>query len=411
SQGPWAGQESQGPWAGQESRGPQAGQESREPRAGQESLGPQAGQESQGPWAGQESLGPQAGQESREPQAGQESLGPQAGQESQGPWAGQESQGPWAGQESQGPRAGQESRVQAAMKVLTRAELKLAEETLRRYLPRSQQVCTGDGDTSKVEAYGFVMLINRVDADPIDVLVDHWPDFSVLLVKPIQQEETDLYKGVCIFTKDDVSLKNTLLGTDVLDWTQYLCLSIDLCHEEALNAVAAKKGVATTRMSMCHMMTLRDPADLPTDRLPVRISSLQESHVTLVNSTWKFGSGEFSERMIRNMIQNYPSCCVLDSDAQPVAWILTYPYCAMGMLYTLPEHRRKGYAKALVSVIAKKLHSEGYPVYCFIEEENKLSYRLFSSLGFTEDPSYRTMWCSFNQEFLNQKNNSFKVCA
>ncbi|XP_053476129.1 glycine N-acyltransferase-like protein 3 [Ictalurus furcatus] len=68
-------------------------------------------------------------------------------------------------------------------------------------------------------------------------------------------------------------------------------------------------------------------------------------------------------------------CCVLDSEGRPVSWILTYASCAMGMLYTMPEHRRKGYAKDLVTTMAKKLRSEGYPVYCFIEEENQLSYR------------------------------------
>ena len=71
--------------------------------------------------------------------------------------------------------------------------------------------------------------------------------------------------------------------------------------------------------------------------------------------------------------------------------------CAMGMLYTLPEHRRKGYAKILISAMAKKLHAQGLPVYCFIEEENVVSYKLFKNMGFTEDPSYRATWFSFNE--------------
>lgn len=127
-------------------------------------------------------------------------------------------------------------------------------------------------------------------------------------------------------------------------------------------------------------------------RSPLRVSSLNESHIALVNSTWKFGCGDFSDRYIREMIMNYPSCCVLDSEGRPVSWILTYTSGAMGMLYTMPEYRRKGYAKALVATLAKKLHSEGYPVFCFIELKNQASYRVFSSLGFTADPSYRATW-------------------
>lgn len=100
--------------------------------------------------------------------------------------------------------------------------------------------------------------------------------------------------------------------------------------------------------------------------------------------------------MIRRMISNFPSFCVLDADGRPVSWILTYDSCAMGMLYTLPEHRGKGYAKVLISNMAKRHHALGHPVYCFIEEENTVSYRLFTNLGFTEDPSYREGWFEFS---------------
>lgn len=100
--------------------------------------------------------------------------------------------------------------------------------------------------------------------------------------------------------------------------------------------------------------------------------------------------------MIRNMIANFPSCCVLDAEGKPVSWILTYASLAMGMLYTLPEHRGKGYAKAVISTMAKRLHAQDFPVYCFIEEENTISYKLFTNLGFTEDPFHRETWFAFN---------------
>ncbi|XP_062851858.1 glycine N-acyltransferase-like isoform X2 [Trichomycterus rosablanca] len=219
---------------------------------------------------------------------------------------------------------------------------------------------------------------------------------ALRLYFPHSQQKADYFKGLCIFTKDETSLRNFLGGTDILDWKQYLCISVDLCHEELIKAVAAYRGMSEDKKAACHMMRLQDSSTLSNDRFSVKVSSLNESHIALVNNTWKFGSDEFSEQMVRNMILNFPSCCVLDSVGQPVSWILTYASCAMGMLYTLPEHRGKGYAKALITILAKKLHADGYPVYCFIEEENQLSYRLFTSLGFTEDPSYRTAWFEFN---------------
>lgn len=116
----------------------------------------------------------------------------------------------------------------------------------------------------------------------------------------------------------------------------------------------------------------------------------------MVNKTWKFGGNEQGYRNIQNLISNFPTCCVMDSQGQPVAWILAYDYCAMGILYTLPEHRGRGYAKVLVSTMAKKLQAEGYPVYCFVEVDNIVSYKLFKGLGFIEDSTYRALWYEFN---------------
>uniref|UniRef100_A0A8B9HS90 Glycine N-acyltransferase-like protein n=1 Tax=Astyanax mexicanus TaxID=7994 RepID=A0A8B9HS90_ASTMX len=148
------------------------------------------------------------------------------------------------------------------MKLLSSEELREVEKTLRGYLPKSQQV------------YGFVFLINRVEADRIDVFVDRWPEFRVLLVRPVKQEENDFYKGISIFTTDEASLKNKLLQTDILDWTQYNCLSFDIGHAETVKAVAAQKGVPETQLSMCHMMILQNPSKLQTNR-PTRFSRLK----------------------------------------------------------------------------------------------------------------------------------------
>ncbi|KAI5108517.1 hypothetical protein C0J45_2111, partial [Silurus meridionalis] len=170
-----------------------------------------------------------------------------------------------------------------------------------------------------------------------------------------------------------------------------------LQYEEPLMAVAMNKFVPMENICSCNLLNLQDPSKLTLDRSSVQVSPLKESHIALVCSTWKFNMGNLTEPMIRNMVLNFPSYCVLDAEGRPVSWILTYESCAMGMLYTLPEHRRKGYAKVLVNVLAKKLHSEGYPVYCFIEEENQASYKLFTSLGFSEVPSFRNAWFSVNE--------------
>lgn len=79
--------------------------------------------------------------------------------------------------------------------------------------------------------------------------------------------------------------------------------------------------------------------------LETRVSVLNESHADVVNKTWKFGGDDKGYRNILNLISHFPTCCITDENNQPVSWVLLYDYCAIGMLYTLPEHRGKGYAK------------------------------------------------------------------
>lgn len=84
----------------------------------------------------------------------------------------------------------------------------------------------------------------------------------------------------------------------------------------------------------------------------IPISSLDGSQVGTANQTRRFGKTEDTVGMIWNMLANFPSCWVLDADGKPASWILTYESCAMGMLYTLPEHRGEGYAKVPFSTMA-----------------------------------------------------------
>ncbi|XP_040906421.1 glycine N-acyltransferase-like protein 3 isoform X2 [Toxotes jaculatrix] len=259
---------------------------------------------------------------------------------------------------------------------LSGEQLKIAEARLKRYLPRSQQKqsqvrpCDGfSGQMARVQCHCLQTRIRR----------------------------GDLFKDVLIFANNEALLEETIRKSSVIDWTRPLCLGINLQHMEVFKAVASEKNVPSNKLAVCHMMILEDVSKLPSiDSSGISLSSLDESHIGLVNQTWKFGKDEMALRMIRNMTVHFPSCCVLDAERKPVSWILTYASCAMGMLYTLPEHRGKGYAKVLVSTLAKRLHAQEYPVYCFVEEENVVSHRLFKNLGFTEDPSYRETWFTFN---------------
>uniref|UniRef100_UPI0037E99830 glycine N-acyltransferase-like protein 3 n=1 Tax=Semicossyphus pulcher TaxID=241346 RepID=UPI0037E99830 len=277
------------------------------------------------------------------------------------------------------------------MKSLNKDELQIAEGVLLKHMPKCAKV------------YGYLYGINRNKPTTLEVVVDSWPDFKVIICRPDPKNRRALefMKKVTYYCMDEQVLRKMLTEENAIDWSTYFLIGgFDFSHSSMLKEVSAVREVNNRGYTLVHLLYLPDSSSLITpavdSELESRISSLNLSHVDLVNKTWKFGGNERALKNITNLISNFPSCCITDGQGQPLAWILVYDYCAMGLLYTLPEHRGKGYAKVLISTMSKRLHAEGYPVYCFIEEENTLSYSLFKSLGFTENPSYRAGWFEFN---------------
>ncbi|XP_017268382.1 glycine N-acyltransferase-like protein 3 [Kryptolebias marmoratus] len=275
------------------------------------------------------------------------------------------------------------------MKVLTTDELRIAEGVLMKHLPKSYKV------------YGFIYGINRTKATTLEVVVDSWPEFTVILCRPDPKNKRakDFMKKVSFYSTDEEVLRKVL--REETDWSTYFVIGgFDISHLPTIKDVSLEKKVNHKGYTFVRLLYLPDTSNLLTSdvdsELESRISSLNLSHIDLVNKTWKFGGNEQGYRNIERLIGNFPSGCIVGVQGEPVAWILVYDYCALGILYTLPEHRGKGYAKALISTMAKRLHADGYPVYCFIEEENMVSYKLFKSMGFIEVPSYRAAWFQFN---------------
>ena len=83
-------------------------------------------------------------------------------------------------------------------------------------------------------------------------------------------------------------------------------------------------------------------------------------------------------------------------DGELVAWVLLFEYGALGALHTLPPHRGKGLARALIYHVSQKLLSMGRAPYCFILEENEASQNLFRKMGFEY---YRNFGIAFFEIF------------
>ncbi|XP_054655400.1 glycine N-acyltransferase-like protein 3 [Dunckerocampus dactyliophorus] len=268
------------------------------------------------------------------------------------------------------------------MRILQKDELVTAEEVLLKHLPKSFQL------------YGLVYAYNKNEPNPIQFIVDTWPDFKVFICRPDTEKKQDFTRKVAIFSMDEQILKKMLSEEGAVDWSSYFRLGgCDVSHTSTIREVSLNRKVSYHWVASTNLLYLPDSRHLDTptfdSKLKSRISSLSLSHVDLINRNWNLGGSERTHKNITFLISNLPSCCITDDQGQPVSWILVYECSALGVLYTLPEHRRKGYAKVLIYTMAQRRLAEGYPVFCYITEDNAVSYKIFKSMGFIEDPSYR----------------------
>ena len=87
---------------------------------------------------------------------------------------------------------------------------------------------------------------------------------------------------------------------------------------------------------------------------------------------------------ITERITNGVSSCIHFKD-KLIAWVITQDDGAIGFLHVLPEYRKRGYASDIMTDLIKKLRYENKIPFVHIEEENKKSMKLATSLGFEKD--------------------------
>uniref|UniRef100_A0A8K9WQ30 Glycine N-acyltransferase-like protein n=1 Tax=Oncorhynchus mykiss TaxID=8022 RepID=A0A8K9WQ30_ONCMY len=201
--------------------------------------------------------------------------------------------------------------------------------------------------------YGFLYGINRSKPNTLEIVNDSRPDFKVIADQTQRAlVRSEFMKKVHFFCMDEEILKRMVT------------------EENAISDAVNMKG-----FTLVQLMMLPDPILLPqlNTGIELRVSFLNESHIDLVR--WGLAG------------------CALyvpPGKQLPKQWFLSFSR------YVVNRNRGQGLAKALVSSMSRRLYSQGLPVYCFVEEENTLSYNLYNNLVFIEDPQYRATWYQFN---------------
>uniref|UniRef100_K7FAC6 Glycine N-acyltransferase-like protein n=1 Tax=Pelodiscus sinensis TaxID=13735 RepID=K7FAC6_PELSI len=266
------------------------------------------------------------------------------------------------------------------------SKLRLLQGTLQRSLPETLLV------------HGAVMNINRGNLAGHEVLMDSWPEFKAVLIRPhreVASDDSDFYTNTYAVHYRDLGACRALLGS-AINWDQAFCIhGLRDGLYEASRDIAETKG-AKLDVYRYFIYFHPDPSSMPEIRsgpvdipcagarseLPprldpaVKLSSLDVSHVDLLNETWRFGGNERSRKYVVNVIRHLPSACLLDATGRPVSWMASDEFGALRHAYTLPQHRGRGYNTVLSNVMAKRLHSLGYPSCGFVAVDNFHMQRL-----------------------------------
>ena len=128
---------------------------------------------------------------------------------------------------------------------------------------------------------------------------------------------------------------------------------------------------------------------------------LGPEYANFISDNWKFKS-ENSFLWIQSQCQSYMAFGTfssLDSDGgfkEPNSWIMAYTFCALGLLKTKDEWRGNGCAIACIKSLSNYLLKFGITPYCFIEDFNQTSMRLFEKLGF--EKTHNGSWIIYSPE-------------
>ena len=120
------------------------------------------------------------------------------------------------------------------------------------------------------------------------------------------------------------------------------------------------------------------------NRLPddVYVKSLERAHAPIVYQHWPFSPSTQVEHMA-DEIDRHPSAGLfLKENDQLVSWAMAHPPMGISRLFTLPAHRRKGYASLVMVYMSKRMAQSGYIPFSNIRIDNSSSVTFFESLGF-----------------------------
>ncbi|XP_045141949.1 glycine N-phenylacetyltransferase-like [Echinops telfairi] len=282
--------------------------------------------------------------------------------------------------------------------------LQILEKSLRKSLPESLKV------------YGTIFHMSQRNPFKLKALVDKWPDYNAVVVRPEEQNMTDNFGHYTntyqIYSKDPWNCQEFLGISEVTNWKQHLQIrSSHSSLDEVIPNLASTKSIKVKRTQrILYMMpktartlvlSLLQAKNLPPEmRRPKPINeelfkhaSLDITHPALVTRFWHFCGNESSQRLIERCIRTFPTACLLGPEGTPVSWMWMDQ---TGELRTgatvVPKHRAQGLISHLLYFHIQALDELGFPTSNHRDRANKFIQKMSESLQLVHLPCDWSQW-------------------
>uniref|UniRef100_K1PZ77 Glycine N-acyltransferase-like protein n=1 Tax=Magallana gigas TaxID=29159 RepID=K1PZ77_MAGGI len=115
-----------------------------------------------------------------------------------------------------------------------------------------------------------------------------------------------------------------------------------------------------------------------------KISELNGRHTEIVHKSWPFINSP--EKWTNYQITHFPSVSIETEDGRPVAWEVQHEYGAVGALHVEPEYRRSKFGSVVTRTLAEKMTKDGQLVFALVRENNDRSIAFHESNGYVRMP-------------------------
>ncbi|CAI9153693.1 unnamed protein product [Rangifer tarandus platyrhynchus] len=257
-----------------------------------------------------------------------------------------------------------------------------------------------------LKVYGALFHIRNKNPFNLEVLVDAWPEYQTVVIRPQKEEmkdDLDYYINTYhIFTKAPDKLEEVLACPQVINWEQ--AFQIQGCQEslgKALQKVAASKSVQvdylrtilyvfekpTFAASSGDKMDFIKLLQVPTVLKDKRKETLQSifldvSHARIVNEHWELGKNEKSLKYVERCLQNFAGFGILNSEGNLVSWFMTEQSCEIRMGYTIAKYRGQGHMWQLGGQSVAYFFSKNIPFYAHVSEDKEKTQQIIIGFGF-----------------------------